>query len=100
MIPKIDLAALPASERDHDEIAECVIRVGDAGLVLVPVLVLPLGLPLGRTDPGTAQPVPWLLGLLFLSVGLPFFVLSTSAPLLQPVTVPSAAQEPAVPPQQ
>jgi hypothetical protein len=37
-----------------------------------------LGLP-----PTEASPVPWLLGLLGLSVGLPFFALSTTAPLLQ-----------------
>ncbi len=52
-------------------------------LLAVPWLVLPLGVPGGWSDPGDAAPVPWLLGLLLLMVGLPFFVLSTTAPLLQ-----------------
>src|SRR5881409_4032499 len=39
-----------------------------AGLLLVPCLVLPLGLPRGWTDPGD-PPVLWLLGLLLLSAG-------------------------------
>jgi hypothetical protein len=53
------------------------------GLWLLPFLVLPIGLP---TDPGTAAsstPVTWLLRTFLLSVGLPFFVVATSAPLLQ-----------------
>jgi hypothetical protein len=33
--------------------------------------------------PGDANPVPWLLAVLFVAAGLPFFVVSTSAPLLQ-----------------
>ncbi len=37
-----------------------------------------------RLDPsGDSNPVPWLLGLLAVAVGLPFFVVSTTAPLLQ-----------------
>ncbi len=52
-------------------------------LLVLPWLVLPLGLPDAWSDPGHSPPVPWLLGLLTITVGLPFFVLSTSAPLLQ-----------------
>src|SRR5262245_839689 len=52
-------------------------------LLVLPWLVLPLGLPDDWSDPELAPPVPWLLGLLTITVGLPFFVLSTSAPLLQ-----------------
>jgi spermidine synthase len=52
-------------------------------LLALPALVLPLGLPVGWSDPGDAAPVPWLLGLLLIMVGLPFFVLATTAPLLQ-----------------
>src|SRR5216110_1110032 len=33
--------------------------------------------------PTEASPVPWLLGVLAVSVGLPFFALAASAPLLQ-----------------
>jgi len=55
------------------------------GLVLLPLLVLPIGI----TDreiaavPYSADPVFWLVGVLMLAVGLPFFVLSATAPLLQ-----------------
>ena len=58
-----------------------------AGLHLVilclPWLVLPLGLAATWTPPAEANPVPWLLMLLAVSVGLPFFVVSASAPMLQ-----------------
>jgi hypothetical protein len=75
------------------------------GLLLLPVATLPLlTLPLHvapeetrtiafpppqwvveslGTPPAEANPIPWLLALLLLSVGLPFFLLATSAPLLQ-----------------
>ncbi len=68
-------------------------------VILVPALALPLVLlpwHMLRGDASTAvpaawlglppteaSPVPWLLALLGLSVGLPFFALSTTAPLLQ-----------------
>lgn len=54
-----------------------------AGLVLAPLLVLPVAVPAGWTPPAEGNPVPWLLALLGVSVGLPFFVLSTTSPLLQ-----------------
>ena len=52
-------------------------------LLPLPLLVLPLGLPDGWTPPAQANPVGWLLTLLLVSVGLPFFVVSATAPLLQ-----------------
>ncbi len=52
-------------------------------LVAAALLVLPLGLPDGWTPPVDSSPVPWLLLLLLVSVGLPFFVVSSTAPLLQ-----------------
>lgn len=52
-------------------------------LLLVPLFVLPIAIPPGWTPPTTSNPVPWLLALLTISVGLPFFVVSTSGPLLQ-----------------
>jgi len=46
--------------------------------------VLPLGVPDGAAAPaGGASPVGALLGLLLVAVGLPFFVVSATAPLLQ-----------------
>jgi len=54
------------------------------GLLLVPLVVLPLAVPSGfGPDAGGATPVLSLLGLLAVSVGLPFFVVSATAPLLQ-----------------
>jgi hypothetical protein len=51
-------------------------------LICLPIVVLPIGIA-KWTPPSDANPIPWLLAILGLSVGLPFFVLSTSAPLLQ-----------------
>ena len=53
------------------------------GVLLVPLLVLPIvvervGLPVAGGSPAL-----WLLGCLSMTVGLPFFVVSTSGPLLQ-----------------
>lgn len=53
------------------------------GVLLVPLLVLPIVVPDGWIPPPDSNPVPWLLGLLAVAVGLPFFVVSTTAPLLQ-----------------
>jgi len=53
------------------------------GVVLVPLLVLPIGVPDGWIPPADSNPLPSLLGLLAVAVGLPFFVISTTAPLLQ-----------------
>ncbi len=54
-------------------------------LVLLPLLAgtLPLQLPRGWEPPTQNSPVFWLLGVLVVSVGLPFFVLSSSTPVLQ-----------------
>src|SRR5207253_1853837 len=52
-------------------------------MLSLPFLVLPAGLAAGWAPPGDRNPIPWLLALLFISIGLPFFVLSASAPLLQ-----------------
>ena len=54
-----------------------------AVVLLLPLLVLPIGVPRGSTPPGQDNPIPWLLAVLVVAVGLPFFVVSTSAPLLQ-----------------
>lgn len=54
-----------------------------AALVALPLLVLPLAIPAASEPPPEGSPVAWLLGALALSVGLPFFALSTTGPLLQ-----------------
>jgi spermidine synthase len=52
-------------------------------LLILIVFTLPIGISHGWTPPLTSNPVLWLLLLLSVSVGLPFFVISTTAPLLQ-----------------
>ena len=67
------------------------------GIVLLPLLVLPIGIPAGWVPPATGSPVLWLLALLTLAIGLPFFVVSTTAPLLQrwfSRTTHTSAQDP------
>jgi len=53
------------------------------GVLLVGLLVLPIGVPDDWIPSADGSPVPLLLGLLAVAVGLPFFVVSTTAPLLQ-----------------
>lgn len=52
-------------------------------VAVLPLVVLPIGLVRNWIPQGDANPIPWLLAILTVSAGLPFFVLSTSAPLLQ-----------------
>lgn len=52
-------------------------------LLSVPLLLLPIGIPDGWTPPSDVSPIPWLLLSMLVSVGLPFFVVSTTSPLLQ-----------------
>jgi len=51
-------------------------------LMALPWLVLPISVAGWVPEPG-ANPVPWLLALLTVGVGLPLFVVSASAPMLQ-----------------
>ena len=53
------------------------------GLVLTPFIVLPLHIPTGWEPPAQSTPVLWILGMLSVAVGLPFFLLSASTPVLQ-----------------
>jgi hypothetical protein len=53
------------------------------GLLLLPLAVLPVALPHHWAPPDETSPVFWLFGLLLMSIGLPFFVVATSSPLLQ-----------------
>ena len=52
-------------------------------ILCLPWLVLPVGMATAWTPPAEANPIPWLLMLMTVSVGLPFFVVSASAPMLQ-----------------
>ncbi len=52
-------------------------------VLLLPLAVLPVALAFEWTPSQSDSPIVWLLWLLTLSIGLPFFVLSTTAPLLQ-----------------
>jgi hypothetical protein len=52
-------------------------------VILLPLCLLPVFFSADSTPPTDHNPSLWLLGQLTLVVGLPFFVLSTTAPLLQ-----------------
>src|SRR6266478_4449072 len=51
--------------------------------LLLPALSMPIGIAVTWTPQGQENPAWLLLGVLVVSVGLPFFVVATSAPLLQ-----------------
>lgn len=66
-------------------------------LLLLPLFLLPIAVPAGWTPPAQNNPIPWLLALLSVSVGMPFFVISAGSPLLQKwfaATGHHAAQDP------
>ncbi len=52
-------------------------------LLFAPLVFLPIAVSKTWLPPREANPIPWLIALLIASVGLPFFVVSTTAPLLQ-----------------
>lgn len=52
-------------------------------LAVTPLLVLPLRIPSGWEPPVESNPVLWILAMLSVAVGLPFFLLSASTPILQ-----------------
>lgn len=54
-----------------------------AALMLLSLLALPVALPADSVPPTDSNPTFWLLWTLLLAIGLPFFVVSTTAPLLQ-----------------
>jgi len=51
-------------------------------ILLLPLAVLPIGISPGWTPP-PGNPVAWLLGLMVVVVGLPFFAVSTTSPVVQ-----------------
>ena len=52
-------------------------------LVAAAFVCLPIAVPHGWSPPTDHSPVPWMLGLLAVGIGLPFFVVSTTGPLIQ-----------------
>ena len=52
-------------------------------LLAVAAMALPIAVAPGWTPPTEGMPVAWLIGLFAVSVGLPFFAVSATAPLLQ-----------------
>ncbi len=52
-------------------------------VLMLPLLLLPISLAGTAHPAGSADPTLWLLGTLFLVVAPPFFVVTTTAPLLQ-----------------
>jgi hypothetical protein len=52
-------------------------------LLLLAAVTLPLDIPAWYTAPSSSAPTLWLLGLLTVAVGLPFFALAAQAPLMQ-----------------
>lgn len=52
-------------------------------ILLLPIFVLPISIVEWGAPPGADNPIPWLLLVLSATVGLPFFAVSTTAPLLQ-----------------
>lgn len=54
-----------------------------SALMIFSMFALPVALPADPTPPTDGNPTFWLIWTLFLAIGLPFFVVSTTAPLLQ-----------------
>jgi len=52
-------------------------------MLVLPLFVMPVVIPHGWTPPTTHNPIPWLLAVLAMTVGVPFFVVSATSPLLQ-----------------
>ena len=52
-------------------------------VLFLPFLFLPISIPGGWSPPLETSPIPWFLALLTISIGLPFFAVATTAPLLQ-----------------
>jgi len=52
-------------------------------LIISALIALPISISDGLTPPVTSNPIAWLFILLLVSIGLPFFAISTNAPLLQ-----------------
>jgi spermidine synthase len=66
-------------------------------VLLAAVLVLPLAIPAGWLPPVETSPIPWLLAAMAVGVGLPFFAVAATGPLLQTwysASAPPRARDP------
>ncbi len=54
-----------------------------AVVIAISFIALPLALPENTIPPTDSDPTFWLLGTLLIAIGLPFFIVSTTSPLLQ-----------------
>ena len=54
-----------------------------AAVLVLAVLAMPVMIPHGWTPPTMHNPIPWLLAALAMTVGIPFFIVSATSPLLQ-----------------
>jgi spermidine synthase len=52
-------------------------------VLLLPLAFLPIAIRSGWTPPTDHNPIPWMLGLMTVTIGLPFFAVSTGSPVLQ-----------------
>ncbi|MEA2458320.1 MAG: hypothetical protein QOC95_1292, partial [Thermoleophilaceae bacterium] len=52
-------------------------------LLALAAVALPIALPGDVRPPSSSEPIPWLLGLLAVTAGLPFFALAANGPMLQ-----------------
>ncbi len=53
------------------------------GVLAIPFLFFPIAVPEGWLPPTDTNPIAWLLMLLMFGVGIPFFAVATSSPVLQ-----------------
>ena len=54
-----------------------------AAVIILSLIALPIALPANTIPPSDGNPTLWLMWTLLLAIGLPFFVISTTSPLLQ-----------------
>lgn len=52
-------------------------------VIAISLIALPIGLPENTIPPTESNPTLWLMWVLLLAIGLPFFIVSTTSPLLQ-----------------
>ncbi|OYV17105.1 MAG: hypothetical protein CG439_1831 [Methylococcaceae bacterium NSP1-2] len=69
--------ALSTHYRQHQQILLHI------AIIAISLLALPVALPENTIPPTDSNPTFWLCWTLFLAIGLPFFILSTTAPLIQ-----------------
>jgi len=80
------LALLAGYSYAHFSVARFGVRrqaLGHLVLLLCPLAMLPIAAGAGHAPPRVAEPILPLLGMLAMMAGVPFFVVSTTAPLMQ-----------------